>query len=57
MSYYDKQIDSLNLPQPEHYHPTIVIYGLDGLKTKHMDITYAQLEQIRQVLNKDVDHA
>ena len=56
MTYYDKQIASLNLPQPERYQPTVVIYGLDGSKTKHMSITYAQLEQIRQILNKGVNH-
>lgn len=52
MTYYDSEIASLNLPQPENYKPTIVVYGVDGLKTKHLGISYAQLEEIRQVLNK-----
>ena len=57
MTYYDKQIASLNLPRIEKYHPTIVIYSPTGETTKHMNITYAQLEQIRQILNKGIDHA
>lgn len=53
-TYYDYQIDGLQIDPKSYYSPSIQICGGNGNLTNYMNITPDQVEQIRKILNDNV---